>query len=149
MNCQALGFLCINGTLVVQLVNFAIFFAVLNVVFLRPVATAIAKRRQYINSLVSDYDRYQHEARSLREEAEGVRAAARREAEHRVSSARANASNEAAQLATRYGQQAQSIIEEAQKTAQAELEAARAGESDAVRGLAGLMLQRVIPEAGQ
>ncbi|MGB8909299.1 MAG: ATP synthase F0 subunit B [Candidatus Cybelea sp.] len=148
MNCASLGFLCINGTLVVQLVNFAIFFAVLNVVFLRPVATAITKRRLYINSLVSDYDRYQHEARSLRAEAEDIRATARREAEHRVSSARATASNEAAEMATRYGRQAQSIIEEAQKTAQAELEAARAGESEAVRGLAGFMLQRVVPEAG-
>jgi F-type H+-transporting ATPase subunit b len=148
MNCQSLGFLCVNGTLVVQLVNFAIFFAVLNVVFLRPVATAIAKRRQYINSLVSDYDRYQHEARNLRVEADGIRAAARREAEHRVSSARATASNEAAEMSTRYGQQAQGIIEQAQRTAQAELDAARAGEGEAVRGLAGIMLQRVVPEAG-
>jgi F0F1-type ATP synthase membrane subunit b/b' len=143
------SFLALDGTAVVQLINFAIFFAVLSVVFLRPVASAISKRRQYINSLVSDYDRYQHEARDLRAEAEGIRAAARREAEHRVSSARATASNEAAELATRYGQQAQSIVEAAQKTAQAELEAARAGEGEAVRGLAGLMLQRVVPEAGQ
>jgi F0F1-type ATP synthase membrane subunit b/b' len=143
------SFLALDGTAVVQLINFAIFFAVLSVVFLRPVAGAISKRRQYINSLVSDYDRYQHEANSLRAEADGIRATARREAEQRVSTARANASNEAAELSTRYGQQAQSAIEEAQKTAQAELEAARAGESEAVLGLAGLMLQRVVPEAGQ
>ncbi|MGC1380730.1 MAG: ATP synthase F0 subunit B, partial [Candidatus Baltobacteraceae bacterium] len=65
-----MSFLSIDGTLVVQLVNFAIFFAILNVVFLRPVAAAIRKRREYINSLVTDYDRYQAEARSLREQAE-------------------------------------------------------------------------------
>ena len=73
-----MSFLSIDGTLVVQLINFAIFFAVLSVVFLRPVATAIARRREYINSLVSDYDRYQANAHDLRAEADGIRAAARR-----------------------------------------------------------------------
>jgi F-type H+-transporting ATPase subunit b len=144
-----MSFLSVDGTLVVQLVNFAIFFAVLNVVFLRPVAAAIAKRREYINSLVSDYDRYQDEARSLRAEAESIRVAARREAEHRVAAARARASNEAAQMSSRYALQARSIVEEAQRTAQSELDAARAGEEQAVRGLARLMLDRVMPEAAQ
>lgn len=149
MNCQSLGFLCVDGTAIVQLVNFAIFFAVLTVVFLRPVASAIAKRRAYINGLVADYDRYQEEARGLRAEAESIRAAARREAEHRVSAVRAQASNEAAELSAGYAQQAQSVIEESQKTAQSELDAARAGESGAVRQLADLMLERVIPEAAK
>ena len=70
--------------LVVQLVNFAIFFALLNVVFLRPVGRAIMKRRQYIDGLVADYDRYQGEAQTLREEAEAIRADARRKAEATV-----------------------------------------------------------------
>jgi F-type H+-transporting ATPase subunit b len=142
-----MGFLSINGTLVVQLVNFAIFFVVLNFVFLRPVGRAIAKRREYINSLVSDYDRYQDEARSLRAEAENVRLAARREAEHRIAAARAAGSNEAAELSSKYGQRAQAIVEEAHRTARSELEAARAGEERSVRQLAALMVERVIPEA--
>ncbi len=60
-------FLSLDGTVFVQLINFAIFFALLNVLFLRPVGRAIAKRRAYIDNLVSDYDRYQETARSLRE----------------------------------------------------------------------------------
>lgn len=144
-----MSFLSVDGTLIVQLINFAIFFAVLNVVFLRPVAGAIAERRAYINSLVSDYDRHQAEARSLRAEAEAIRVTARREAEHRVAAARARGSNEAAEIASRYAQQARKIIEDAHATAQAELEAARAGEGEAVRRLAGLMLERVLPEATQ
>jgi len=144
-----MSFLSIDGTLIVQLINFAIFFAVLNVVFLRPVGRAIAKRCEYIKSLVSDYDRYQEEAQSLRAQTEAVRVAARREAEHRVATVRAQASNEAAELSGRYAQQAQSVVEEAQRTAQAQLEAARAGESDVVRRLAKLMLARVVPEATQ
>ncbi|HEV3092669.1 MAG TPA: ATP synthase F0 subunit B [Candidatus Cybelea sp.] len=142
-----MSFLSVDGTLVVQLINFAIFFAILNVVFLRPVAAAITRRRQYINSLVSDYDRYQAEAATLRAQAEGIRAAARRDAEARVGNERAKASDEAAALSTSYSQRAQSIVEAAQKTAREELEEARAGEAQAARGLADFMLERVIPEA--
>lgn len=144
-----MSFLSIDGTLVVQLINFAIFFAILNVVFLRPVGRAIAKRREYIKSLVSDYDRFQQEAHDLRAEAEGIRLAARREAEQHVASARAQASNEAAETSTEYARRAQSIIDEAQKKARAELESARGGEPEAVRRLANVMLERVIPEAAQ
>src|SRR5690348_4328603 len=97
-----MSFLSIDGTLVVQLLNFAVFFAVLSVVFLKPVAGAIAKRRQYIDSLVTDYDRYQAEAHDLRAQAEEVRAAARLSAEQQVAAARAAASNEAAQMSTEY-----------------------------------------------
>lgn len=142
-----MSFLSVDGTLVIQLINFAIFFAVLNVVFLKPVGRAIAKRREYINSLVSDYDRYQAEARNLRAEAEAIRVAARRDAEHVVAVARAQASNEAAEASGRYARQAQAIVEEAQEKVRGELDAARDGESQAVRGLAQLMVERVIPEA--
>jgi F-type H+-transporting ATPase subunit b len=142
-----MSFLSIDGTLVIQLINFAIFFAVLSVVFLRPVAAAIQRRRQYINSLTADYARYQGEAQSLRAQAEGVRAAARREAEQRISAARAQTSNEVAEISTRYSQQVQGIIEDAQRTAESELEAARSREEQAVREVADLMVSRVIPEA--
>jgi F0F1-type ATP synthase membrane subunit b/b' len=131
----------------VQLINFAIFFAILNVIFLRPVSAAIRRRREYINSLVSDYDEYQAQAKSLREQAEGVRASARLDAEQRVAAARAAGSNEAAELATRYSQRVASIVGEAQETARRELDEARAGESAAARSVANFMLDRVIPEA--
>jgi F-type H+-transporting ATPase subunit b len=142
-------FLKLDGTAFVQLANFAIFFALLNVVFLRPVGRAIVKRRNYIDGLASDYERYQEEARGLRKEAEGIRAAARREAEHRVAAVHAAASNEAAEVSSRYARQAKSTIEEAQKAAATEFETARAGAGEAVRELAKVMLDRVIPEAMQ
>ncbi len=142
-----MSFLSLNGTVVVQLINFAIFFAVLNVVFLRPVAAAISKRRAYINGLVSDYDRYQTEAHSLRAEAESVRSAARREAAHQIATAAAATTNETAEISSRYGRDAQSIVDEADRTVRAELDAARAGEPDAVRRIADVMLARAVPEA--
>ena len=53
-------FLRIDGTFFVQLVNFAIFFAVLNVVFLKPVGAAIRKRREYIESVIRGRKHEEH-----------------------------------------------------------------------------------------
>lgn len=140
-------FLKLDGTFIVQLINFAIFFAILNVVFIRPVSRAIVQRREYINSVTNDYDRYQAEARSLRTEAEAIRAAARREAEAALAKARAGASNEAAAIATQYGQQASQVIEQAHRTVESELESARAKEPQMVSELASLMLERTLTES--
>lgn len=139
-------FLTPDGTILIQLVNFAIFFALLNVVFLRPVSAAIRKRREYINSLTSDYDAYQAQAKALREKAEAIRAAARRDAEATMAKARAQASNAAADLAISYGSQIRATIEHADKTVADELEKARANEHETVQQLANLILERTLSE---
>ena len=46
--------LSLDGTLVVQLINFLIFLVVLNAIFLKPVGEAIAKRRAYIDGVARD-----------------------------------------------------------------------------------------------
>lgn len=139
-------FLKLDGTFVVQLVNFAIFFALLNVVFIRPVGRAIVKRREYINSVTNDYDRYQAEATSCRSEAEAIRASARREAEQTMAKLRAQASDESAKLAGEFNQRASRIAEEAHKTVSAELAAARVNEQQTVGELADLMVSRTVTE---
>lgn len=142
-------FLFPDGTLWIQLANFVIFFALLNVVFLRPVSQAIRKRREYINGVVSDYDRYQAEGNALREHAERVRADARRDAELAVARSRAEASNKTAELASQYAAQAQAAIEAAQREAAAELLAARANEEQLVAQLAQVMVERTVNEAAR
>ena len=141
-------FLQLDGTFWIQLINFAIFFALLNVLFLRPVSRAIRQRREYLNSVTSDYDRYQAEAKALRAQAEDVRLGARRQAEAVITAARAGASNEAAALSAQYAAQAQSTVESAHATVQGEVQAARANEDAVVKQLADLMLQRTVSEAG-
>jgi F0F1-type ATP synthase membrane subunit b/b' len=133
-----------DGTLWIQLVNFAIFFVVLNFVFLRPVSAAIRKRREYVNSLVSDYDKYQGEANALRENAERIRAEARREAEHQLSRARAEASNKTAALSADFASRASAVVEEAHRTVGAELDAARSNEDARIRELAAIMVERAL-----
>ncbi|MGH7737137.1 MAG: hypothetical protein ACREMP_04635 [Candidatus Tyrphobacter sp.] len=141
-------FLFPDGTLVIQLVNFAIFFAILNVVFLRPVAAAIRRRREFINGVVADYDRYQEQASALRDEAQSIRAAARREAERRVAQARAQTTNETATLASEFAAKAKVISDDASRRVGAELDAARAQEAPIVGALAETMLERVFAESG-
>jgi F-type H+-transporting ATPase subunit b len=140
-------FLSFDGTFFVQLINFAIFFAILNVVFIRPVGKAIAKRREYINSVTSDYERYQAQAASLKAQADNVRAAARREAEAELARARAQASNEAAALSTEYGARVSRAVEEANKTVAGEMEAARKQEPELAAQLASLVVERTLTEA--
>jgi F0F1-type ATP synthase membrane subunit b/b' len=137
-------FLSLDGTFVVQLINFAIFFALLNVLFLRPVGQAIRKRREYIDGVVSDYAAYQASARALREQAERVRAEARREAEQKIASARADASNEAAELASGFASTVQSTVEEAHNNARSELAQARTNEERLVKELSEIMVDRAL-----
>ncbi len=139
-------FLRIDGTFVVQLINFAIFFALLSVVFIRPVSKAIVKRREYINSVTNDYERYQAEANDLRTQAETVRAAARREAEQMLSQERAKASNEAGAVSADANAKAAAVMAEAERTVAAELATARQNQPQTVRELASLMVDRALSE---
>jgi F-type H+-transporting ATPase subunit b len=131
-------------TLIIQLINFAIFFALLNVVFLRPVGKAIRKRREYIDGVVNDYAGYQSEAKTLREQSERVRADARRTAEAHLAKARNDASNESAKIAAEYSARAQSTIEEAHRKADSALTQARADEATLVDQLAANMVERAM-----
>jgi F0F1-type ATP synthase membrane subunit b/b' len=60
--------------------------------------------------------------------------------------ARAEASNEAAQISAEYGQRSAAIIEEAQRTVAAELETARTSQPQLVNDLANMMVERTITE---
>ncbi len=141
-----MGFLSLDGTFVVQLINFAIFFAILNVVFLKPVGQALAKRRAYIDSLTHGYDAANEEFYGLQREIETKRAAARRDAEATLAKARASTSNDTAAIAADYSARAQAVIEKAHQTVASELQSARANEDATVRELASMMVERVFAD---
>lgn len=139
-----MGFLSLDGTFWLQLINFAIFFAILNVVFLKPVGRAVAKRRAYIDSLVEGADAAQAQLRDLQAQIEGKRAAARREAEAAISKSRAEASNEAARITTEYNAKVQEIVAEAERTVDAEMTQADSSLDSRASELAELMLDRTL-----
>ncbi len=137
-------FLQIDATLIVQVVNFVLFIILLNVVFLRPVGAAIAKRRAYIDGLARDIEAAEADVKSARGAAEERRAAARREAEATVAKARVAMQDEATQIVASYQQRATGIVEEAQREVGVEIAAARAGEDEIVDSIAQTMLERAI-----
>jgi F-type H+-transporting ATPase subunit b len=137
-------FLSIDGTLIVQVVNFVLFIVLLNIVFLKPVGAAIAKRRAYIDALASDIEAASNEVKTARGRAEELRAAARRDAEAAIAKSRGEAQNEAVDVVANYQRRASEIVEQAHQVADDEIAAARAGESRIVESLAQTMLERAI-----
>jgi F0F1-type ATP synthase membrane subunit b/b' len=137
-------FLQLDGTFWVQLVNFAIFFAILNVVFLRPVGEAVRKRRAYIDSVLNDDERYAREAKALRAEAESKRVEARREAAEYFASARGEAGAEAAAIAAEHTTVAAELVLQARATVAAETDVARAREPELADVLARKLLRRAV-----
>jgi F-type H+-transporting ATPase subunit b len=136
--------LSLDGTLVVQLVNFIVFLLILNVIFLRPVGEAIAKRRAYINGVAADIEQFESDLKVLRGQAQEQRAIARREADALIAEARAAAQGEAATIVAGEQARASALIVEAQDTVRAEIAAARANEPALVESLAREMLQRAV-----
>lgn len=136
--------LSLDGTLVVQLVNFVIFLVILNAIFLRPVGAAIAQRRTYINGVGSDIEQFEDDVRSLRARGAEALAAARREADARIAEERATAQREAEILVSDHQLQAAAMAGEAQATVALEVAEARRDEDRLVDALARTMLERAV-----
>ena len=136
--------LSLDGTLVVQVVNFVVFLLILNAIFLRPVGRAIAQRRAHINAIAADIERFENEIKVLRAQAGERRAAARREADAIVATRRASAQNEAAQSLAEVAEQAAAIAQQAQATVGLEIAQVREREAAIVEGLARTMLERAV-----
>ena len=140
--------LSLDGTLVVQLVNFIVFLVILNAIFLKPVGSAIAKRRAYIDGVGSDIAQFEVDLKSLRNQADEKRSDARRKADAIIAESRATAQAESASIISEHQVQAGVIIAEAQATVALEFAAARVSEAEVVEALAREMLERAVgPEA--
>jgi F-type H+-transporting ATPase subunit b len=134
----------LNGTLLVQIVNFIVFLAVMNVIFFGPVGRAIARRRAYIDGLANDIAQIQHDEKTLRGQAEEHRAAARREIDEAVARERVEIAREADAILTQAQGEAAQITAKAQLEVAREVETARADESRIIDALAGEMLERAV-----
>ena len=134
----------IDGTFVVQLINFAIFFAVVNAIFIKPVGDAIAERRNYIDSLTADYDGYAELIAKMEAQAEAQRAAARRDADVLLTAARAAVAREVDAIGSDYAGRVARIVEQAHATVEHEVTRARSSEDRLVGELADDMLERAL-----
>lgn len=137
-------FLQLDGTLIVQVVNFVLFIVLLNIVFLKPVGAAIAKRRAYIDALKHDVEAALLDVKTAHSKAEGLRAAARRDAEVEIAKARAATQTEALDLIGGYQDRAIAITEKAHEDVEREIAAVRTSEAQVVESIAQSMLDRAI-----
>ncbi len=135
-------FLSVDGTFWFQVINFAIFLAILNVVFLKPVGKAIAARRAVIDGIKNDLDRYEGQVATLRSEADARRTAARRRADEILTASRTAAEAEALATVGAANGRAATTADEARRRVAIELQAARAEEDQLSRQLASKLLHR-------
>ena len=139
--------LSLDGTLIVQLVNFVVFLAILNVIFFRPVGVAIARRRAYIDGLKADIAQLQHDAKALRGQADERRAAARREADVLIAHGRTEIGAASDAIVAAAQTRAGEIVQQAQQDVAQEIDAARGQEGRIVDALADEMLTRALGDA--
>ena len=139
--------LSLDGTVVVQIVNFIVFLAIMDVIFFRPVGAAIARRRAYIDGLKHDIESLDQDTKSLRGQAEARRAAARREADEAIAQARVAFGKETDAIVSEAQGQAMEIVRRARTQVETEVQSARAQEPRIVDALAGEMVARALEGA--
>lgn len=136
--------LSLDGTLVVQLINFIVFLLILNGIFMKPVGAAIARRRAYIDGLKHDVEQLQRDAAAFRGQADDRRAVARREADEAMTRARVEAGAQSDTIVGGAQARAAEIVAQAHADVGAEIANARAHEERLVDTLANDMLDRAI-----
>jgi F-type H+-transporting ATPase subunit b len=136
--------LSLDGTLIVQLVNFIVFLVILNEIFMKPVGAAIARRRAYIDGLIHGMEQLQRDAKELLGQAEARRLAARREADEAIARARVAAAQEADALIAAAQSRAGEMTKQAHAEVAREVASARSQEGRVVGVLANEMLNRAL-----
>jgi F0F1-type ATP synthase membrane subunit b/b' len=136
-------FLSVDGTFWIQLINFGLFFLILNSLFLKPVVRAVQERRAYIDGVAGDHARYLAQTRKIDDEAAHLTAEARRSAAEVVAEARNEANAEADVLRQEYAHKAQGVVEAARAKLRAETAHAQTQRPALAAGLADLLLRRI------
>ena len=139
-----MGFLSIDGTFWLQIINFFIFYWILNIVYIRPASAALRKRREYIDSVVAEFDAARKTAAQLRAQADERLAEGRRDGDHAAATIRSEAMQRAEEIATKAQAEFSALVEEAQKTAERETAAARLHADKLAKELADNMLSRTV-----
>src|SRR5579872_2550964 len=86
--------LSIDGTFLIQILNFIVFWTLLNFLFIGPTRRAIEERQRYIAGVYAAADAFAAEAATLQAEADAILTAARRQTDDAMRTAAARASEE-------------------------------------------------------
>jgi F-type H+-transporting ATPase subunit b len=139
--------LSIDGTFFVQILNFIVFWMLLNYLFIAPTRRAIEERQKYVANLYREGDELVAQARALQAEADGILAAARRRTEEAMRTAAARASDESHAIERYANEEAAATVALAQATVASERSAAREKQEDFINELARTMVERATAPA--
>lgn len=137
-------FLQLDGTFWIQIINFFIFYAILNVVYIKPASAALRKRREYIDSVRNEYEAALREVDELKNAADEKRAEGRREGDHIAATIRNEAMKQAEEIVAKAQAEFSRIVEESETKVYREMSVARAEEQRLVRELADEMVERAV-----
>lgn len=134
--------LAIDGTFLIQIANFVLFWVLLNYLFITPTRRAIEARQRYIAGLHREAADFAAQAAALRKQSEETLNGARRETLERMAAAAAQASKEAHEIEQRALNEAAATVQLAHATVAAERADALAKQQQFVSELARSMVER-------
>jgi F-type H+-transporting ATPase subunit b len=140
--------LSIDGTLLVQILNFVVFWVLLNYVFIAPTRKAIEERQRIIATQHREADDLRKQAAALQAQAAAIIDDARRRTAETMREAAARASVEVAEIERRAYEEAAATIARAQATVASELAQATAKQTPFVAELANSMVKRALDLEG-
>ena len=134
--------LSIDGTFLVQILNFIVFWILLNWLFIRPTRRAIEARRQYVAKLYDDADAFGRQATALQAEADGILGAARRQTDEMMRQASAQASQATHEIERGASEEAAATVQLAHATVASERSQALSKQQSFVQELARSMVEK-------
>lgn len=136
--------LSIDGTFLVQILNFIVFWALLNYLFIAPTRRAIEKRQQFVAGLYHEGDELATQAARLQGQADEILSEARRRTEEAMRVAAGQASDEAHLIERKASEEAAAIVALAQATVASEHAQATARQQSFIAELAQSMVDRAL-----
>ncbi|HZV78104.1 MAG TPA: hypothetical protein VFF60_00695 [Candidatus Binatus sp.] len=136
--------LSFDGTLLVQILNFVLFWIVLNYVFIGPTRRAIEARQRYISTQHREADELNAQAKALRGQADGILDEARRATDESLRAAGSQAADQARAIERKASEEAAAIAALADATVAGERTQAIAKQAPFVEELARTMASRAL-----
>jgi F-type H+-transporting ATPase subunit b len=137
----------LNITLIIQLVNFLILLALLNVLIYKPIRGIVKQRQAKMSSDLTEIERFNEQARSKLDEYQAALDRARKEAGEIRESEKKTAVAEEKDILAAAGEEGASVLNAARKDIEDQSQEARKALSQQVKKYAKLVTDKVLVKA--
>ena len=134
--------LTLDGTFLAQILNFIVFWVLLNYLFIAPTRRVIERRQRYVAQLFREGDELGARAKTSRAKADAILAEARRRTDEAMRAAAGRASDESHLIERKAADEAAAIVQLAHATVASEHKAALDKQQSFVDELARSMVAR-------